>query len=347
MLNWRRDIRNILFAAKAKQAREEAHDDEVKSEEEEDAALDAEVQNALIEQKSTTKRKRKTLAKQRREYQKKVDRKMIIPGDKFDTNSAGELFSLETLEKTAGKNTADIGEALNDWKAADYFEANENDQFAENDFHISEEDTKLLPIAHSWFEKDAFNELENDEDEDLEVEVGAKRMKLEVNRTENDTENKPDVVAAPTDSDTSDDDQELTVDDNRGSSEALRQVTEKLTPEELALGELYIHSSKSRRDLIEFGFNRYANNDEGVPDWFAEEEKQYCRPNLPISREMVEKYRLRLREINARPIKKVAEAKARKKKRALRQLEKAKKKAEGILESEGITEAEKAKELRK
>lgn len=64
-------------------------------------------------------------------------------------------------------------------------------------------------------------------------------------------------------------------------------------------------------------FPRYTfNEEEGeLPEWFAQDEKQYRRKPLPVDQQAVEEYRQRWREINARPIKKVAEAKARKKRR--------------------------------
>lgn len=49
-----------------------------------------------------------------------------------------------------------------------------------------------------------------------------------------------------------------------------------------------------------------------------QEEKQHRLRQLPVDKKEVEHYRRRWREINARPIKKVAEAKARKKRRVKR-----------------------------
>ncbi|KAH0626823.1 hypothetical protein JD844_002063 [Phrynosoma platyrhinos] len=121
-----------------------------------------------------------------------------------------------------------------------------------------------------------------------------------------------------------------------------------LDPEGLALGEVIATSRKAKRDLIDDSFNRYTfNEEEGeLPDWFVQEEHQHRRKPLPLDREKVEEYRQRWREINARPIKKVAEAKARKKRRMLKKLEQMKKKAESVVNTVDISEREKAAQLR-
>ncbi|XP_034882185.1 pre-rRNA 2'-O-ribose RNA methyltransferase FTSJ3 [Mirounga leonina] len=121
-----------------------------------------------------------------------------------------------------------------------------------------------------------------------------------------------------------------------------------LDPEGLALGAIIASSKKAKRDLIDDSFSRYTfNEEEGeLPEWFVQEEKQHRIRQLPIDKKEVEHYRRRWREINARPIKKVAEAKARKKRRMLKKLEQTKKKAEAVVNTVDISEREKVAQLR-
>jgi AdoMet-dependent rRNA methyltransferase SPB1 len=92
-----------------------------------------------------------------------------------------------------------------------------------------------------------------------------------------------------------------------------------------------IISRSGKRDLIDEGFNRYAFNDpEGLPSWFLEDENRHNKPQRPVTKEAVQVMRAKLRALDARPIKKVAEAKFRKKMRADARMQKALKKASSI-----------------
>jgi AdoMet-dependent rRNA methyltransferase SPB1 len=68
---------------------------------------------------------------------------------------------------------------------------------------------------------------------------------------------------------------------------------------------------------------------------------------LPITKEAVAALREKQRALDARPIKKVAEAKARKKFKAHQRLEKAMKKAEGVNATADMSEREKAQQIEK
>lgn len=99
----------------------------------------------------------------------------------------------------------------------------------------------------------------------------------------------------------------------------------------------HIVAHKNVRAVIESGYHRYAHNDGALPSWFVEEEGGHMQPNLPITKEMVDQIRAEQREIDARPIKKVLQAKARQQHKTSRKMEKLKSKAEAITENVTMT----------
>ncbi|XP_035379312.1 pre-rRNA 2'-O-ribose RNA methyltransferase FTSJ3 [Electrophorus electricus] len=121
-----------------------------------------------------------------------------------------------------------------------------------------------------------------------------------------------------------------------------------LDAEGLAIGAQIAMSKKRHRDLVDDSFHRFANSEDGgeIPAWFVDDERKHRKRPVPVTREMVEEYKQKWREINARPIKRLAEAKARKKRRMLKKMEQAKKKAEAVVNTADVSEREKMAQLK-
>ena len=96
--------------------------------------------------------------------------------------------------------------------------------------------------------------------------------------------------------------------------------------------------------MLDDAYNKYMFDDDG-PKWFQEEEKRHRQPIKPVTKEEIAAMRAQFKEIDARPAKKVAEAKARKKRVAMRQLEKVHKKANVISEQADISDRSKRKQI--
>lgn len=115
----------------------------------------------------------------------------------------------------------------------------------------------------------------------------------------------------------------------------------------LALATMTLRHSR-RKALVDASYNRFAWNDPGdLPDWFVDDEAKHYRPQLPVPAALVAKMKERYMQLATKPIQKVAEARARKNKRARARLVAAKKKAEAVANSSEMTEAMKLKAISK
>jgi len=102
-----------------------------------------------------------------------------------------------------------------------------------------------------------------------------------------------------------------------------------ITAEAMTLAQQLASGEKTSYDLVDDGFNKHALKDrDGLPDWFLDDESRHDKPHRPITKAAAAAIKEKLRAYNARPIKKVAEARARKKFKQAQKLEKLKKKAD-------------------
>lgn len=118
--------------------------------------------------------------------------------------------------------------------------------------------------------------------------------------------------------------------------------------ERLAIGKAMLRK-KNREKIVDEAFNKWTFNDDGadLPEWFQAEEEYHRRPNIPVTKEEVNAEKQKLMEINLRPIKKIAEAKARNRMRTAKRWEKVKSQAQHITENKDIPMQEKFKKLEK
>jgi len=115
----------------------------------------------------------------------------------------------------------------------------------------------------------------------------------------------------------------------------------------LALGSLLARKS-TRGAVLDAAYNRYAWNDGPLPAWFAEDESKHNRPVLPVTQEMIQSVKARFADTAAdAPIKKVAEARMRKRKRAALKLEAAKKKAAAVVDEPDMSARSKMRQIEK
>ncbi|KAK7889458.1 hypothetical protein WMY93_025018 [Mugilogobius chulae] len=249
---------------------------------------------------------------------------------------------------------------------------------------LEDKEQKKERETNLWFSKGIFAEIDLEGDAESELKhtewlqnksagKGTKRKAEEKDEEEENVstalaeEAGPSQMADDSDSDSDDSDDEIHISQMKkvkGSAgisteaddedfqvvpvESTSKKSQILDAEGLALGSQIAASKKRARDLVDDSFHRFASSDEPweVPEWFLQDERKHRKKPVPVTKEMVEEYKQKWKEIDARPIKRVAEAKARKKRRMMKKMEQAKKKAEAVVNTVDISEKEKMAQLK-
>lgn len=216
----------------------------------------------------------------------------------------------------------------------------DKDKLKEIDDSENDEDFDLDKLSHQYKTKGVHVLGEAKDDEKVSLPLGKKakrRARYDENAGSDGNGNKTD--------DNSDSEDEEGVQNSEGNGSKPKKI--KLNEQELALGALMVQSQKTKRDLFDAAWNRYTFNDEHLPEWFVKDEAQHMVKAAPVPKDLLAEYEKKVQELNVRPIKKVMEAKARKKRRAMKRFEKAKKKAEAILDNADASNQEKMRQVKK
>ncbi|OVF10132.1 putative AdoMet-dependent rRNA methyltransferase [Clavispora lusitaniae] len=177
-----------------------------------------------------------------------------------------------------------------------------------------------------------------------------KRSREEVEKEDSGAESESDfeiVEAQPEEEmDSEYDSEEESIGRQLSKAQSHKERVELSTVEAMTLAHQVALGQMNKNDLINEGINKYSFRDrDNLPEWFMEDEKKHSKITKPITKEAAAAIREKQKELNARPIKKVLEAQGRKKMRALRRLEKIKKKSDMINEDGAKSERDKAEEI--
>ncbi len=232
--------------------------------------------------------------------------------------------------------------------------------------HEEASDKGLTKRAARFFDQDIFkgidelDGLEDDEDSGIDVDEDAGPEKEEDGEVRLEeklsamTVTKASLPQTTFDDESSDDEdkiEEVKRDESQWEHDSVPMKNGKpdidiITAEAMTLAHQMATGQKTKTDVIDDSFNRYSFRDvEGLPDWFLDDENTHSKLQRPVTAAAAAAIKEKLRALNARPIKKVREAQARKKFKAAQRLEKLKKKSALLADEEGMTEKEKAQSI--
>ena len=319
----------LIERAKAKRWFEQQvfHDPVLMEDEEEDDDDSIDPESIPLPRDLLDKEKRKV---KRKKEEERKERKRLRK-EKQDQASLGDVDELP-IRKT--KKDVEIVPSSSSASSSKQFQKDEDGEG--NDYDFDEDDAReqlknkreLDPKIKTLIEK-GMGKLKSDASSSSK-----NNNKIEV--VKNNKSNKRSKLDSDEDSDTENLVEAYNSDDYDSDERA----------EHLALGAMLAKKS-TRSAVLDAAYNRYAFNDDSLPAWFAEDESRHNRPNLPVTREMVESVKARFSDMNDRPIKKVAEARMRKKKRAVKKLEDAKRKAAAIVEEPDLSGRSKIRTIEK
>ncbi|BCS19238.1 rRNA methyltransferase spb1 [Aspergillus puulaauensis] len=227
----------------------------------------------------------------------------------------------------------------------------EGEEDAETESRAAPSNGALSNNAALFFDQDIFQGLEgvdDEEDEDEEDEKDMDNETVEEKRPQNKAVPEKQKKANGTKNnkpseDSSDDEFEEAEEPRKKNGQLDIDI---ITAEAMALAQQMATGEKKSHDVFDDGFNRYAFRDmDGLPEWFIDDEGKHSKPTRPITKAAAAAIQEKMRAINARPIKKVMEAKGRKKFKAAQRIEKLRKKSALLADDDTLSERDKAQTI--
>ncbi|KAJ5697625.1 AdoMet-dependent rRNA methyltransferase spb1 [Penicillium malachiteum] len=204
-------------------------------------------------------------------------------------------------------------------------------------------------------EEEEEDEEEEDEDEEMDDEDEDEEDEEEEEEEEEDSDIEEDIPvqkqkkakkAKKPESEWVDDDEIQYIDEPRKPNGQLD--IDIITAEAMALAQQMATGERKSTDVVDDGFNRFSFRDvDGLPEWFIDDEGKHSKIQRPITKAAAAAIKEKMRAINARPIKKVMEARGRKKFKAAQKLEKLRKKSALLADDEALSERDKAQSISK
>ncbi|KAI0145214.1 rRNA methyltransferase [Xylariaceae sp. FL1272] len=274
-----------------------------------------------------------------------------VSGDENQSSDDDDIVEEEDSDDTDDEDDAPSGKLL-------------------TDLDNTPEDGNLSKRASRFFSQDVFKDIpgleESEEEEEGDEPVGSdgdvvmeeapaqkpingKAPKKQAEKPSK-SKSKKEMLAAFDDDEEEDADDKEEVDEweNERQHADGRPNIDIVTAEAMMLAQQLASGQKTKEDVIDDAFTRFNFKDrDGLPDWFIDDETKHDKKQKPITKEAAAAIKEKTRALNARPIKKVREAQARKKFKAAQRLEKLKKKSDLLANEEGMTEKEKAEGIAK
>ena len=189
------------------------------------------------------------------------------------------------------------------------------------------------------------NETEGDSTTATAAQRRAKRAKMDLMPASDSDDEPVRSDALPVGAETGDDGERYW-DEPEEPVKAGRLDIDIITAEAMTLAQKVATGELTKQQLVDDGFNKFTFRDtDGLPEWFLDDEQRHSKPHRPITAAGAAAIKEKIRALNARPIKKVREAKDRKRFKAAQRLEKLRKKSALLADDTDLTEKDKAQSI--